>query len=450
MGSLISSFLPYLLFLFFVIYAFREPVYLLGIPFLMFLRSSIFFDNFKIVSIPPRLGFDGLLLCWLILVMLIFLNWSLFRPGYKQADYFIIKGVNLLDFIIICLMIMTIVNFFVVYGNYSNNEGILKEFFTLLSLFLGYFILKGIIRYVNPVTLTDFLFSIVVVNTIASFLYLLNQGLHIQIYTAAAEGEQEDFFEGQTVTRIFWFMPILWSLSIAYLIIFLKKRPITSIVFICINLLGIFLTYSRSIMLVAVFIMLLYSILIAYKKKDMRTLIRNLTIMGVASAVLFIAIMRFIPAGTKYFMDRFKQMQEAPIDDEETNTMAVRFVHTGEIIDQIGPDKELTGMGPVTEKQLYLVTDMDGATADMAWTGVVFRWGYIGLGLFILLYLVAMVKAFTLFMQAEGILSDLALLFLLILIWQVIESFFLLDFFQSQPIPDGFMVLWYFGCFSQV
>jgi hypothetical protein len=42
-----TKLLPYLLVIFFVIRSFREPVYLLGIPFLMFFRNCIFFPNGK-------------------------------------------------------------------------------------------------------------------------------------------------------------------------------------------------------------------------------------------------------------------------------------------------------------------------------------------------------------------------------------------------------------------
>jgi hypothetical protein len=111
----------------------------------------------------------------------------------------------------------------------------------------------------------------------------------------------------------------------------------------------------------------------------------------------------------------------------------------------MGAEKNITGVGPVTEIQFHGAEDINDTTADMVWTGVVFRWGYIGLGLFILLYLISAFNAFNLFMRNTGILSQFGLLLLLVIISQMIEGFTSWTFLNPGHFALG---LWYFAVLS--
>ena len=71
MISLLSKILPYLLLLYFLIRSLGKPIYLLGIPFLMFLRYCIFFENVKIFAVPGRFSADFLFAIWLIIFWII-------------------------------------------------------------------------------------------------------------------------------------------------------------------------------------------------------------------------------------------------------------------------------------------------------------------------------------------------------------------------------------------
>jgi len=66
---------------------------------------------------------------------------------------------------------------------------------------------------------------------------------------------------------------------------------------------------------------------------------------------------------------------------------------------------------------------------------------------FSLLFIVSIIKAYLLFMRTEGVISQLALLFLLTIIAQVIESFISWTFMS----PNRFaMDLWYCGILSAI
>jgi hypothetical protein len=84
-------------------------------------------------------------------------------------------------------------------------------------------------------------------------------------------------------------------------------------------------------------------------------------------------------------------------------------------------------------------------TWDLVWTGVIFRWGIIGFVLFILLYIASILKAFTLFMKRDDVLSKLASMLLLVIVSQLLESFVSSTFLSSNRYGLG---LWYLGILS--
>lgn len=449
MISLFIKVLPYFFLAYFIIRYFQEPVFLLGIPFLMFFRFSIFFQYVKIFSIPGRFGSEVLLLVWLIFVWLIISIKSKNlreRTGEKKLSEY---EFNLLDYIIASLMVISLIGLvFVLNENYIV-QNVLVEFITLLSLFLGYFIVKDIARNTKLHVLSEFLFSIVVINSIASLLYFIHQGLHITLYTSGSSADEylEDFFQGEVITRTFWFMPVLWFFSISYLLVFKKSKSFAFISLMSINLLAIFISYTRSFLIISILIIVAYFLLSGFKKRDIVYIVKNLIIVGITGVFLFIGISNFLPAKTNYFISRFRELDKNSSDAAESNNLIYRFQNTQDVISRIDQDKLIVGHGPITEIQMPYVAIMRLTTSDMAWTGVVFRWGYLGLALFSLLFIGSIVKSYLLFIRTEGLVSQLALLCLLTIFAQLIECFTSWTFMSPNRFAMG---LWYFGVFSAI
>ncbi len=445
MISLFIKVLPYFFLLYFILRFLREPLYLLGIPFLLFLRSSIFFENIKIFTIPGRFGPEVLLLVWLVIIWLLISSKSKAQIIAKKESRINITRLSLLDYIMLILILISIVGLaFVLKENYVIDD-VLTEFITLVSLFLGYFIIKNIIQYTDLDVLSEFLYTIVIINTIASLLYFVHQGLHITLYTSTSSDEyMEEFFQGELITRTFWFMPVLWFFSISYLLVFKRNKPIEFGTLLSINLLAIFISYTRSFLIISVLLFVIYFLFTGYKQKDIGNIIKNLLLIGVAGILLFVGISTFLPASKNYFLERFKELDKNS-SEGESNNLIYRFENTGDVISQIDANKVVIGHGPLTETQMPFVAIMRATTADMAWTGVIFRWGYLGMILFVLLYIVSIIKAYFLFMRTEGIISNMALFLLLIVISQSIESFTSWTFLSPNRYAMG---LWYFGMLS--
>ncbi|MDO9256854.1 MAG: O-antigen ligase family protein [Bacteroidales bacterium] len=447
MIALFVKVFPYLLLFYFLYRSIKEPIFFLGIPFLMFLGSSIFFEKVSIFSKFGRMigiidNSDLLLLAWLIIFWIISRNWHLIRPIRIKNDLFKQSLFNSMDYIIISLMIISSIGLIVVYREYENVENVFSDFVTLFSLFLGYFIIKDVIRRFGYSEIEKFLFAIIIVNSIASILYILHQGLHFTIYTG--EEYATELFQGEEITRTFWFMPVLCFFSISFLFVFKRTKPIIFYPLLSLNILALFISYTRSFLVIVVILIILYYILDGYKNRNVSKLTKNIIIASITGLFFLIMTSNFFPTSTDYFLSRFTEVKENPTD-ESSNSIIYRFGKTSEILDKIDNDKLLIGFGPVTEAQLTWVEAMRKTTYDLVWTGVVFRWGYIGLVLFVLLYLISIVKAFNLFMKGERELSLLSLLFLLMIISQLIESFVSSTFLADNRIAMG---LWYLAMLS--
>lgn len=445
MTQLLTKYLPYILLLYFLFRAYKEPIYLLGIPFLIFFKFCIFFESVKIFAIPGSVPKDILLLIWMLIVWFVLSARPFIEPGYQRKNFYHHNGINLIDWLVIGLLIISFVGLAFVIGKYIVITGVLKQFFVLTSLFFGFFIVKKIIYYTDAASLKDFLFSIVLVNSVASFLYFLHQGLHISLYQLGGIDQlQQELFQGEFITREFWCMPVLWFFSISYLIVFRQDKPVLSIVLLGINLIAIFVSYTRSFVAIVVILVFLYTVLISLKKRSLATLFKNGAAIILAAGVLLFAILRFFPNKFEYFEERIISLKKDP-SDESANTLLLRFTRTEEIFHGLGDEKTVSGVGPITEAQFPGSEEIDDASADMVWTGVVFRWGYIGLGFFILLYLVSLIKAFNLFMKGHGILSQLGLLLFLVITSQMMESFTSWTFLNPGHLAMG---LWYFAILS--
>jgi hypothetical protein len=440
MIGLFKLLLPYILVLFFLAKGLKESLFLLGIPFLLFMSDSLFFDSAQLFHIPGSLD-NYLLFIWLVFLWII----SKAIPHKKvKKELKNHSRLNMADYIILGLSILAIIGLLITITSYPDTTNVPEEFIPEISLFAGYFIIKDWSSNNRMEILEKFLFSIVVINSLAAVLYILNQGMHISIYNET-EGVS-DYFQGVEIVRIFYFMPQFLFFSIAFLLVNNKKYSYYSIALLIINIFAVFITYTRSYLIIILALFLFYFILTGLKKGNFGLILKNLLLFAVIGIFGFFLLSKFLPTSTKYFMDRFSELTEKSSTGEENN-LDVRFNNNKALISKMDKNGILFGMGPVTEKQFQPAADVHLITSDMVWIGVLFRWGILGLALFIALYLFSIYSAFSLFMKSDGILSDFALLFLLYIISQVIESFTSWTFMSGHGYATG---LWYFAIFFGV
>jgi hypothetical protein len=423
-----------------VVKGIKSPLFFLGIPFLMFMRESIFFMNVKLFIIPGKLGLI-LGFIWLVLFWILF---SIIRIYKKPDKMYNTLPLNELDFCIIGLMILTGLGLGTAIINNSLLTGVFKEFINLISLFAGFFIIKNWASFDKPEILEEFLLSLIVVNSIAAFLFILHQGLHFKIFLQ--QEYLKEIFNGQEVTRTMWFMPQLPFLSIAFCLIHMKKNPFVYTLLLIVNLIATIITYFRSFSIIIVCLFIIYSMLMGFKKGRLWLAVRNVLLYCLLGVLFLLVISKVFPTNIDYIINRFSELTNPQLA-RGPNDLNFRFTMSRNVISNIDEEKKIIGMGSVTEYQTYWAVLMKEALADMVWTGVIFRWGFVGLILFILLYIFSLFKAFILFMKSDGVVSDLALLVLLYLFSQIIESFIDWIFMSEHGYATG---LWYFAILSLI
>jgi len=407
----------------------------------MFMSNSLFFDKAKLFHNPGSLD-DQLLFIWLIALWIFSRTISPNRITERIEN----KKINLTDFCIVGLIAITVIDFLSIVIHYPILTNVVREFFIDISLFIGYFIIKNWVSSNKPEVIWDFLYFIVIANSIAAVLYILHQGLHFNIYPT--DEAMSEIFQGEEMTRNFYFMPQFLSFSVIFLLIFTKKiKSIIPIGLLIVNLLAIFITYTRSSVITAVLIFVLFFTLTSIKKRKFSILFKNFLFYGILAITGFFVLSKFFPSNTDYLIHRFSDLTQTTASRGEQNDLAFRFTNTAEVVSKIDRNKKTLGMGPVTEAQSTQVANMKQTTSDMVWTGVIYKWGFLGLILFIMIYISSGFKAFSLYFKAEGIFSDFGLLFFVFIISQIIEGFVSWTFLSGHGFATG---LWYFAMLSAI
>jgi hypothetical protein len=439
MIHLVQLLVPYLLALFFIIKGIKEPIYFLGMPFLIFMDDSVFFNKAKLFHSPGSLDKE-IIFIWLVALWIL----SKIIRKKKEKGFYINSGkLGIAEYCIIGLSIISFTGFIMASINYIDITNVFEEFFIQISIFASYFIIRNWTSENDPEVLVKFLFSLVVVNSVACIFYLLTQGFHLKFYE---QGGMMDEFQGKDIMRSFYYMPQFFFFSIAFMLVFNEKKSIYYIILI-VNLLAIFMTYTRSYLLIIVVLFLFYFLLTGIKKGKIELVLKNVSIFILGGILIFFLLSKIFPTGTEYFLGRFSEITSSQSSSQDPNDLEVRWLNFGNILSQMDESSKIFGMGSVTEKQVPIFTDMNGTTADMVWTGVIFRWGFVGAILFAILYIISIIRALNYYLYSEGILSNLALLFLLYIFSQTFEGLVSWTFLSGHGFTIG---LWYFAMLSAV
>lgn len=401
----------------------------------MYMSESIFFETVKIFQVPGRI-LPVLKMIWMIIFWLLPFIFQLYiGRGIRRSR----QNAGILDYLILVLIITTIIGLAISLMTYPVSDGIIMEFFMLLSLFIGYFIIRDWSFSCKPEVLKGFLLSLVMVNTLSAVLYILHQGAGLGIYDI--EEYIEEIFGGERITRSFWFMPQLLFFSIAYLLVFRADRPLIYTVMLIINLGAVFITYSRSTLIVSLFLIVFYFIILGFKENRIGYIIKNIVLYMVIAVIGLIAVIKIFPTNAQYFQDRFRELTEER-SPYQINSLEYRIERTAGVVESIDAGKIIFGMGPVTEDQEPSVPAMKSITSDMVWTGVAYRWGIIGIVVFILLYVYAFLKSYRIFVKSTGLISHMGLMFMIILVSQILEGITSWTFLSGHGYATG---LWYFA-----
>jgi hypothetical protein len=445
--SLFQLALPSVILLYFLIMAARARVYLLGLPFLMFMASSIFFDRIRIFWMPARLDTADLMMLWMVIVWLVCSDVLLPRrhaaPDLSRRDgpAAAVCGGHRPRFsadevVLLLLAGLVVLN---VALTAIGNESLLATLGAargVFYLFAGYLIVRSIVSRAETADVLGLLRALVVVNTVAAVLFIVHQGLQVQIYSAT---EYLTFtFMGQRLTRSFYFMPQLLGLAVAYA--FAARRWSWWLWAVAlISFVAVWITYTRSLLVIAFVEAAIVIVLRLFRREPAGRVLKRAAAMLATAVVVFAVVVVVFPVQTEYF---FSRITSAGTDVSQEQNLVSRWDDVRLTYRWSSADDAVLGSKFVTERRDPRVRVVDDMASDTVWVPLLFRLGIAGAVLVVLLYLAEGARAVRLALREEEPLSTLGIVMVAVLAGSFLEGFVSWTFMQPSRMPMG---LWAFG-----
>ena len=438
--GLVRYAIPGLLLLYFLARSTRQRIFLLGIPFLMYMGNSVFFENAKIFWIPGRLTPSDHVMLWLVITWVIYFD--LFLPSFRRSG-----GRPLLfgpalstpeEVVLVGMILLAALQLVLTATRYGEIGAALTQAKGIAYLFAGYFLLRGMLCRAGRSDTLDFIKAFVLVNTLAALLFVLHQGLHVPIYLATEY--QTITFMGQQITRSFYFMPQLLSLAIAY--VFARRRwDILWVGVVLVTLAALWVSYTRSLLVIAVAERVGVFGVRLFKAQQAHLVARRIVMLAAIVLVLGVFAYTLLPVQSQYFLSRIGMATSSGSVTGDPN-LQNRIDKMKRVYGWIGLEGRYVGEGFTAPSQDATVSSVELMSSDLVWVPVLFRFGLIGVALVVLLYAVMSWRALRLSLSGDGDAEFLALVLLGVVVGMFLEGFVSWTFLNPVRYPLG---LWVFA-----
>jgi hypothetical protein len=416
--------LPSVLLLYFLWRSLRQRVFLLGLPFLMDMYNSIFFESLRPFWVPGKwLPADHMML-WLLVTWIIYFDLLLprRRRAVRERRLFGPRPSAPEEIVLLGFAAYMLFKVGTTAVHYMDLGSAISEARTPLYVFAGYFMLRGILAHAGRKETVDLLAAIVVVNTIAAGLYVLHQGLHIYIYSGLVEF-QYVVFNGEVLTRSFYFMPQYLPLAVAFCAA-KRKWSLLWIGVLAVTLAAIWVSYTRALVLVAIVEIVVILTVRLLKQREAWPAAKRVVQIVVVLGVFVGAAVMLLPTQSTYLFSRIAETRSSGSALEDNN-LQVRLGWWRTTYDWVGGDNRLLGAGFPSSAQDVRVTEVEIMAPDLVWVPTVWNLGLLGVAALAGLFIAFAWRATSMSLASEG---DAALLSTVLL--GVIVGVFLLGFVE--------------------
>ena len=431
--------LPAFLLVFFITRSVKQRIFLLGIPFLMYMSSSVFFDKVKIFWVPSRLSSSDLVMLWLVITWVVYFDLVLpaYRRGRPRPLLFgpALSGPE--EAMVLGFAALAVLELGLTALRFGELGAALGEARAYIYLFVGYFLLRGMLCRASRSDTLDFLKALVIVNTVAAGLFILHQGLHLQIYQATEY--QVISFMGQRLTRSFYFMPQLLALALAY--VFARRTWSVFWLGVMIVTLGaLWVSYTRSLLLIAAAELVAILCVRLLKARQAGMVIKRVVAIVLIVVVLGVVVLVALPVQSQYFFSRIGMATSSGSLTSDPN-MQNRANKMRTIYKWIADESHAFGQGFVTAGQDPAAASVDVMASDLVWVPVLYRFGVLGVVVVALLYVTAAWQSLRLSLGGAGEAEFMALLLLGLIVGLFLEGFVSWTFLNPARYPMGFWFL---------
>jgi hypothetical protein len=436
--SLVRYALPSLLLLYFLWRSLRQRVFLLGIPFLMFMSFSVFFEKVKPLWVPGRLDPVDLAMAWLVITWALYFDLLLpkRRRNVRERQLFGPRLQLPEELVLVGLAAYVAVEVALTAVHYSGLGSAVTEAKPFLFFTAGYFLLRGICCHAGRADTIDFVAAIVVVNTIAAGLFVLHQGLHVHIYNVTEY--QSIIFMGQQLTRSFYFMPQFLPLAIAFCVAKSKWGLLWSGVLV-VTLGAVWVSYTRSLLLIAVIeIIVVLAVRLLKARQAWPALKRGLQLAGLIALLAALAF-ALLPTQSDYLLSRLHAATSGGGPTHDVNVQS-RVSSARTAYRYLGSDGHLFGAGFVSAGQNPQVSEIDVLASDLVWVPTVYRLGLLGVVVLVALFATAGWRAASLSLTGDGDAEFLSIVLLGVIIGVFLQGFVSWTILDPERSP---LALWF-------
>jgi hypothetical protein len=283
----------------------KSRIFLLGIPFLMYFRQSVFFEDVRLFWVPGRFDRVTLSMLWLVVVWAVctgvLLPASRRKGGERRSPF----GPRMLpeELLLVALAVVLGLGVLVTSVEHGDVTSTLGEASGVGFMLLGYLLVRGIVCHSSRRDVVRFIDAIVVVNTVAAALFVIHQGLHIQIYSASEYFQT--VFQGQVITRTFSFMSPFLFLALA---VSLAKRKWTvwTYAIIAVNLAAIWVSYTRTMLAQAAVAAIIAVVARLFMAGQGGVAVRRAVAIAVVVVSLGVVVVTLLPTESNYFVSRIQ------------------------------------------------------------------------------------------------------------------------------------------------
>lgn len=428
---------PWALLAVFLVCAIRWRIFLLGIPFLMLMGESVYFDTMKVFRVPGRLETPVLMLLWLVVVW-VFATGRLTLASTWEArrDAFLVHPRPFLPEELAVLAFGALAMGHVAAGALRTGDfaGAVGRGLGMLSLVAGYYLVRDIVEHATRSEVMLFLSAVVLANTVATTLFVVHQGLNVNLYSGAAN--VTTIFEGTTITRAFTFAPPFVLLTTAYVLARRRWTPAWGLVLV-ITLVGVWVSYTRSLLLIVVAALTLAFLGRQLKNPSASQLFRRLLGISCVSLVLLWGFATVFHAQSGYFAGRLAGLRANPAS-AEGNSLITRIDYLTSTVAIVQRSDLTFGLGFPRPADELSAAQVESWGADMAWILIVYRTGIAGVVLIVAMCIGFGIRAYRLFMRETGDGEYLGLVFLIAIFSTFLLSFVSRTFVEPRALPLGF------------
>jgi hypothetical protein len=433
--GLVRLALPAALTLWFIWRARDNALFLLGIPVLMVMRGSVFFENAKPFWKPGRFDVVTLLMVWLTLVWVVTVArrsrlddtpMGLFGTARVLPEELPLLGIA-------ALIALHAVGTFSVSGDLSHALSVAAGIFYLV---LGYLLVRGIACRATRAETGEFLAAVVIVNTVACGLFILHQGLHLPIYLGQSNISYSS--GGQTISRATTFAPMFNLLALGFV---LAKRRWTPawLVVLAITLLAVLVSLTRTLLIAAVLGLLIAIVARELSRPDFGRVARRVGTIVLAVGLVIVGFIRLAPAYWSFLLKRFGEFTSG--SGGQVQNWHLRAIHWDAVQRVVARSDLLFGIGFPKAGSNAVDARVYSYSSDMAWLPVMYRIGYVGLLLVGLLLAGFMARALWLSLKPPEARRELCLTFFITITLTVVMSFQMWTFMQPSIYPMGLWIL---------